>query len=159
MIELLRTDSSHADFVMLVSALDAELALQNGDQHSFYHQFNGISMIRHAVVAYLEGKAVGCGAIKELAEDSMELKRMFTVPDFRGRGVASAVLAELERWATEMSYKRCMLETGLMQPKAIALYGRRGYVRIPNYGQYAGVENSICFEKRCLAEAELGKKQ
>ncbi len=54
---------------------------------------------------------------------------------------------ELEFWATEMSYEKCVLETGKRQPEAIALYAKNGYKVMRNYGQYAGIENSICFEK------------
>jgi len=72
---------------------------------------------------------------------------MYTLPGSRGKGIASQVLAELERWAAELSYEKCLLETGKRQPEAIALYKKRGYRLIPNYGQYAGVENSVCFEK------------
>jgi GNAT superfamily N-acetyltransferase len=77
----------------------------------------------------------------------MEVKRMFTRPEWRGRGLAVKVLNELEVWAAEMGYTRCVLETGTRQPYAIALYRKAGYVQIPNYGQYEGVENSVCFEK------------
>jgi len=72
---------------------------------------------------------------------------MYTLPDSRGKGVASLILAELERWAAELSYGKCVLETGKRQPEAIGLYKKRGYQLIPNYGQYTGVENSVCFEK------------
>jgi putative acetyltransferase len=57
------------------------------------------------------------------------------------------VLSELESWAAELGYPKCVLETGKRQPEAIALYEKQGYQRIPNYGQYIGVENSVCFEK------------
>ncbi len=77
----------------------------------------------------------------------MEVKRMYTVPTHRGKGLASQVLNELEKWAGELSYKSCLLETGIKQPEAIRLYQKNGYRIIPNYGQYAGVENSVCFEK------------
>jgi GNAT superfamily N-acetyltransferase len=56
-------------------------------------------------------------------------------------------LKALENWAREMSYSRCVLETGIRQPDAIALYKKNSYTLIPNYGQYIGVENSLCFEK------------
>ncbi len=56
-------------------------------------------------------------------------------------------MSELEVWATELSYEKCVLETGKRQQEAIALYTKNGYKRIPNYGQYTGVENSLCFEK------------
>ena len=61
--------------------------------------------------------------------------------------MASGVLAELEQWARELGMERCILETGLRQPEAIALYERNGYEPIPNYGPYAGVANSRCFAK------------
>jgi hypothetical protein len=57
------------------------------------------------------------------------------------------VLRELETWAGELHYTSCLLETGLKQPEAIRLYEKNGYALIPNYGQYAGVDNSVCFEK------------
>ena len=72
---------------------------------------------------------------------------MYTVPAARSRGLASKLLGELENWAKELSYKRCLLETGLKQNEAIGLYTKNGYKIIANYGQYAGVENSVCFEK------------
>jgi GNAT superfamily N-acetyltransferase len=77
----------------------------------------------------------------------MEVKRMFTLPECRGKGVATKVLDELEKWATELGYKKCILETGKRQPEAIALYKKNGYKRISNYGQYVAMENSVCFEK------------
>ena len=147
MIELLRTDSSNQDFVALVRLLDADLAERDGKDHSFYAQYNKIDKIKHVVVAYENNKPMGCGAIKEYAPGIMEVKRMYTLPEGRGKGVASNVLGELENWAEEMSYKKCILETGKKQSEAIRLYQKNGYVLIPNYGQYAKVENSVCFEK------------
>jgi putative acetyltransferase len=128
------------------------LAERDGKDHSFYAQFNKIHMIKHAVVAYEDGKPVSCGAIKEYDSESMEVKRMFTLPEYRGKGLAAIVLKELEQWASELSYQRCILETGLKQPEAIKLYERNGYSRITNYGQYAGIENSVCFEKKLLEQ-------
>jgi putative acetyltransferase len=147
MTTLIRTDSTNEDFIKLVQQLDAELAIRDGNEHAFYHQFNKIDMIKHAIVAYENGEPVGCGAIKEFESNSMEVKRMFTQPEFRGKGVASNILKALETWAAELSYQKCILETGKRQPEAIALYTRSGYNIIPNYGQYAGIENSVCFEK------------
>ncbi len=147
MIEIIRTDSGNDDFVQLVQQLDAELAKRDGDEHPFYAQFNKIDKIKHVIVAYDDGQPAGCGAIKEYAPAVMEVKRMFTRPQSRGRGVASKVLRELEIWARELSYKKCILETGIRQQEAIGLYKKSGYKLIPNYGQYAGIENSVCFEK------------
>ena len=147
MIKVTRTNSDHPDFISLVRLLDADLAKRDGDEHSFYAQFNKIDKIKHAVVLYEDEKLVACGAIKQYAEDIMEVKRMYTLPVYRGKGIATMVLNELEKWAVELGYAKCILETGKRQPEAISLYTRNGYVLIPNYGQYAGVENSVCFEK------------
>ena len=78
----------------------------------------------------------------------MEVKRMYVLPESRGTGVASEILSALEDWAAESGYEKCILETGKKQPEAIGLYKKSGYEMIPNYGQYAGIENSICFEKQ-----------
>ena len=147
MISIVRTNSESADFVGLVRHLDMELAERDGKDHSFYAQFNKIDMIKHVVVAYEDDQPVACGAIKEYEPGTMEVKRMFTLPASRGKGIATRVLSELENWAAELNYTKCVLETGKKQPEAIRLYEKGGYKLIPNYGQYAGVENSVCFEK------------
>ena len=146
-MRIARTNSDDPDFVQLVKSLDAELAERDGKEHSFYAQFNKIDQIKYVVMAYEDGKPAGCGAIKEYAPDTMEIKRMYTAPERRGKGIASTVLAELEAWAAELAYEKCILETGKKQPEAIRLYKKSGYKVIPNYGQYAGIENSVCFEK------------
>jgi len=146
-VQLVRTTSDNRDFRLLVEDLDADLALRDGAEHAFYHQYNGIAHLNRAVVAYLDGVAVGCGALKEFGEDALEIKRMFTRPEYRGRGVAGLVLRALELWAAGDGFGRCVLETGRRQPEAIALYERHGFNRIPNFGPYAGVANSLCFEK------------
>lgn len=147
MTTLLRTDSANPDFIALVQLLDLELADRDGADRDFYHQFNKIDHIRHVVLAVENGRSVGCGSFKEFAPETLEIKRMYTLPDARGRGVAAQVLTELEAWAAELSYKKCVLETGINQPEAIALYRKCAYQQIPNYGQYAGKESSLCFEK------------
>lgn len=124
------------------------MAERDGEEHSFYAQFNRIDSIKYAIVAYENDGPVGCGAIKEYSPDTMEVKRMYTSPEHRGKGIASSVLGELERWAAELSYEKCILETGKKQPEAIALYKKSGYQVTPNYGQYVGVEDSVCFEKK-----------
>lgn len=147
MIRLLRTDSDNEDFRELVALLDAELAIRDGAEHSFYAQFNKIDKIREVVVAYEDEIAVGCGAFKEFAENTVEIKRMFVRENLRGRGIAGKVLVELETWAKELNFSECVLETGLKQPEAIRLYQKSSYEIIPNYGQYEGIENSVCMRK------------
>jgi len=147
MIRIVRTDSENMDFVELVKHLDADLAARDGKDHAFYAQFNKINRIRFVVVAYENVSAVSCGAMKPYGLNVFEIKRMYTLPEYRGRGMATRVLKELERWAVELSCEKCILETGKRQPEAIRLYERNGYIRIPNFGQYAEIENSLCFEK------------
>lgn len=147
MIKTIRTNSDNPDFIQLVKHLDSDLAERDGKDHSFYAQFNKIDKIKYVVIAYEDDEPVACGAIKEYAPGIMEVKRMYTSPENRGKGIASEVLRELETWASELSYAKCILETGKKQPEAISLYEKNGYKTIPNYGQYAGIENSLCFEK------------
>lgn len=147
MIKLVRTNSDNHEFIELVKQLDADLAIRDGDEHVFYAQFNKVDKIKYAVVAYEEEIAVSCGAIKEYDTGIMEVKRMYTRPDYRGKGLAVQVLAQLELWATELACKKCILETGKNQPEAIRIYNKCGYTITPNYGQYAGIDNSVCFEK------------
>lgn len=147
MIEIVRTDSTNHDFIELVKQLDCDLANRDGSEQAFYAQFNTIDKIKYAVVLYEDGNPAGCGAIKQYSPNTVEVKRMFILPESRGRGMASKILAELENWASEMYYTKCILETGKRQPEAINLYQKNGYCIIPNYDQYAGIENSVCFEK------------
>ena len=144
----IRTDSSDSAFRALVAELDRDLAIRDGDDHPFFAQFNKLDSIKHAVVVYLNGTPVGCGAIKMFDDRSMEMKRMFTAVTHRRKGIGSLILKELERWAVELGVERCVLETGERQPEAIALYKKSGYRTIPNYGQYVDVPTSVCFEKR-----------
>ncbi|GET34771.1 N-acetyltransferase [Prolixibacter bellariivorans] len=148
MISLKQTNSENSDFIQLVSELDADLRVRDGNEHAFYAQFNKIDQIGHVIVAYQGEKPVGCGAIKPYDGNTMEIKRMFVLPELRGEGIASKVLNALERWAAELEYEKCILETGVKQPEAIALYTKNNYNRIPNYGQYKDAKSSVCFEKK-----------
>lgn len=146
-MQIHRTTSENQDFQNLVQKLDAYLAVIDGDDHAFYDQFNKIDALKNCVVIFDDTTAVACGAIKPLDENRMEVKRMFTLTEYRGKGLAVKVLAELELWAKELNYQKTVLETGKKQVEAVALYHKCGYTVIPNYGQYAEIENSICFEK------------
>ena len=150
MIKILRTDSSNKDFVDLVKLLDKELQIRDGTEHTFYAQYNKIDKIKNVVVAFYNNDAVGCGAIKEYDISTIEIKRMFVKDEFRSKGIATKILIELELWTEELGYNKCILETGLKQPEAIHLYKKNNYTLIPNYGQYIGVDNSVCMEKVML---------
>lgn len=147
MIHIVRTNAAHPDFIKLVALLDADLAERDGEEHSFYDQYNQLNLIKYALVAYEKEVAIACGAIKEFEPKVMEVKRMYVSPERRGEGIATKVLSALEAWAGDLGYQKCVLETGKRQPEAIALYTKNGYQITPNYGQYTGIENSVCFEK------------
>ncbi|KWV33053.1 GNAT family N-acetyltransferase [Micromonospora rifamycinica] len=97
------------------------------------------------LVARLDGEPVGCAGWRSHGEDSAELKRMYTAPTVRGRGVARAVLAAVEESARRHGRKRIILECGDRQPEAIALYTAAGYERIPNFGYYADAPGCLSF--------------
>ena len=147
MIKLIRTNSENQDFIALVKQLDVYLEEKDGEEHPFYDQYNKLDTIKKVIVAYDDDEPVGCGAIKEYEPGTMEVKRMYTSPHGRGKGVASKILSALEKWTVESGFKRCILETGVKQLEAIGLYHKNGYTQIPNYGPYAEADNSLCFEK------------
>jgi len=147
MEKLIRTNSENKAFFNLVKLLDKELKIRDGEEHSFYAQYNKLDKIKYVIVAYFNDIPVGCGAIKEYDSLTMEVKRMFVKDEYRSKGIATNVLIELENWTKELGYTKCILETGLAQPEAIHLYKKNNYKVIPNYGQYVGVDNSVCMEK------------
>ena len=150
MLRLERTNATNLNFIDLVKLLDSELAVRDGDDHDFYNQFNSIQGMDYCMVAYQDEQPAGCGAIKPFNDTMVEVKRMYTKIDFRGRGIAISLLAGLEAWAKELNYGYCILETGINQPEAIALYHKCGYERVANYGQYEGVATSYCFKKKLI---------
>jgi GNAT superfamily N-acetyltransferase len=97
-----------------------------------------------------DDEALGCGALRALAADAAEVKRMYVAPSARGRGVAKALLAALEDAARERGWTTLRLETGPRQPEAIGLYSRAGYRPIAAFGAYvdaADAEDSLFFER------------
>jgi putative acetyltransferase len=147
MEQLKRTTSTDSNFKSMVTLLDEDLAERDGDDNALYAQFNGIVHLKYCVVYYIDNLPVGCGAFKPFNETTIEVKRMFILPSHRGKSIASKVLNELELWAKELNYYSSVLETGLRQPEAIALYKKNGYTIIPNYPPYEKMENSVCFNK------------
>lgn len=145
-ISFKKTDSNDPDFISLVKELDFYLALKDGEEHNFYAQFNKISNLNYCLVLYEDNIPAGCGAIKPFDADTMEVKRMFVEDKFRRKGYGTGILNELEKWAKDLGYKSTILETGKRQKEALSLYSKT-YDVIPNFKQYIGVENSVCFKK------------
>ncbi|HZL11372.1 MAG TPA: GNAT family N-acetyltransferase [Prolixibacteraceae bacterium] len=145
--EFLHTTSDHSDFRKMVHALDEDLYQRNGETQKQYEQYNQIDKIKHAIVIYIDNKPFGCGCFKRFDDHTIEIKRMFVLPEFRGKQLAARLLQELEIWAIEEGFTKAVLETGLRQVEAQSLYSKGGYFRTENYGQYLGMEDSICYRK------------
>ena len=146
-ITFTKTDSNNGDFQKLVALLDYYLKEINGENHSFFSKFNTIDTLSHVLVAYSDGKPVGCGAFKPFSEKEAEIKRMFVLEEFRGQGLGRKILKSLEYWAEESNFDFCILETSKDMPNAVKLYQKAGYSSIQNYGQYKDVESSVCMKK------------
>jgi GNAT superfamily N-acetyltransferase len=142
----------HPDAVDLIAEVQQEYVVRYGEQ-----DMTPVEPAQFApphglfLVCYLDDDPVACGGWRVHGED-VELKRMYVSPRARGRGLARAVLAELERTALAAGYSRLILETGNRQPEAIALYRSAGYVEVPSFGHYAEYEESVHLGK--LLEVE-----
>lgn len=148
-MKCIRTTSNNSDFEKLVVQLDAYLAIVDGEDHEFYAQFNKSNQLKNAIICYENDKPVGIGAYKEF-ENAAEIKRMFVLSEYRGKGIATQILKELELWVKEEGYTTSLLETGFLQKDAINLYKKCGYTISENYGQYKDVETSICMKKKLI---------
>jgi len=148
MFQIIRTTYKNVDYQSLVIELDNEILKRDGKDFEFYNQFNSSENLNEVVLIMDNNRAIGCGTIKRYDNEKAEIKRMFTAEESRGKGVATLILKELEKWACELGYNECILETGRKYTEAIALYQKHGFKITENYGQYAGVEDSVCFIKR-----------
>lgn len=142
-----RTTTTNPDFNLLVKHLDNELWNELNEDQGLYDQYNKVPGIKTAVIVYVDGKPAAIGCFKEVANDTVEIKRMFTEKTFRGKGLSRIVLRELEKWAIEEGFAVAVLETSIHFTIARKLYDTAGYSIIPNYGQYIGLEESICMKK------------
>ncbi len=146
MFALKRTDSENPDFKYLTNLFDDYLIEIDGDEKDFFAQYNQI-YLNKVIICYENNTAVGCGAFKAYEPEVAELKRMFVLPEARGKGIASKIVNELENWAKEEDYTSCILETSCRLESAIVLYKKLGFEITPNYGQYIGVQSSVCMKK------------
>ncbi len=147
MIHLKRTSNKDKDFKNLIVELDNDLQGRYSNITYQFNAFTDVSQINTVVVAYIQDIAVGCGCFKELDENTVEIKRMFVNPYFRGFGVASSIIEELLVWAKQLYYNTAVLETGKRQPESIKLYSKHGFAITENFGPYVGMEESVCMQK------------
>ena len=148
MLEIRRTNSDNSDFYQLTQQLDITLCEIYSTKIEDYEEYNRIADLETVVLAYLDGEPVGSGCFKKFNTDSIEIKRMYVVPEHRKKGIASRILYEMETWAIELNYTYAMLETGNKQPEAIELYQNLGYTITDNYIK---TDHSVCMIKSLWA--------
>jgi len=143
------TDGVDNDFAILCEELDASIdeLVGNKFDRKPYIQYNQRDDIRDVIIAYNQNELIGCASYKKYEQETAELKRVFVKATYRGQGVARKMLEELESRARHQGYKTMILETGEMLADSMKLYKSFGYVIIKNYGQYAGMADSICMKK------------
>lgn len=147
MPHIIRTHSENSDFQRLADELDTELCRIYNTRKEDYEEYNHITGLPTVLIAYENGAAVACGCFKAHDAQTIELKRMFVQPAFRGNGFALAIAGELEQWGKELGYQSAILETGNGQPEAIAMYRKLGYSDIPHFGEFPEESRSICLGK------------
>jgi len=150
MIQISHTDSSDKDFLYLIQLLDAELNHRYPEIQHQYVQHTKIDSINTVIVIYKNKIPAACGCFIIQNPQLVEIKRMFVHPGYRRQGLAQVVLKELEQWAIDLGYKCSILETGIKQPEAIALYRKSGYQTTDSYGPYKDLDNSLCFRKNLV---------
>jgi GNAT superfamily N-acetyltransferase len=140
------------DAVALCTAQQAEmLELYEGEADIGPTRDASMFVEPHGVFLVLrddDGRAIGCGGIARFDDARGEVKRMYVLPEARGRGLGRRLLDELEAEARRLGYASVVLETGDRQQEAVGLYESTGYERIPCYPPYDSRELSICYEKR-----------
>ena len=142
-----RTNGNDKDFAALIALSNAFYRQRFGEAMDYYDQFNAIDTIEEAIVIYHEDTPIACGCLRPHDDASVEIKRMYVLPERRNHGFAGMVLKELEDWAKELGYTSSVLETSKSLTEAVNLYQKNGYTRIENYGPYVGIETSICMKK------------
>jgi len=147
MFNIIRDTSQNIDFRSLTKMLDEDLAVRYGELQAQYSPYNIVDNLDTIVVGYVDSQKAGCGCFRAFDKDSVEIKRMYVKPEYRGSGIAAMILRELEKWALEKGYSKSVLETGSRQPESIRFYTKMGYRPIENYGHYRNDPNSLCMSK------------
>lgn len=146
-MKIVRTNGSDNDFSQLVAESDALYRNMFGSGMDFFEQFNKVETAKYAVVVYEDDMPIACGCFREFDDHTVEIKRMYVLPSRRNKGIAGVVLHELEAWAKEIGYSNSTLETSISLAAAIGLYKKNGYQQCDNWGQYIGIETSMCMRK------------
>lgn len=149
-IKVVKTTSKNPDFIFLIGTFDAYLWDRYPELKKDYWGNNLIEFNANVLIVYLDEKPVACGCFKKYNEKSVELKRMFVLPEARGLGLAQLVIKELEAEAKNQGFEVLILETLYKQTEAINLYQKTGFKIVENYEPYVGLLNSVCMSKSII---------
>lgn len=159
-----RTSGDSPQFKALVSHLSKYQQQSAAVPSSGQETEDIVKEIQHSLLAEENGEVIGCAGIKVLKEVesldiasstiishkpriSGEIRKMYVESQFRKKGVAGALISELESWSKELGLQQLVIETGRNQPENITLYRKHGFKVIQNYGVYKNQKNSICMLK------------
>ena len=151
-MEFKRTNGSNLDFIENSKLLDMYLDRRVGKEidRKKYSKYNQLDEIGEAIVVYEGEKAIGGGAIRRYNDTDVELKRVFVHMEYQGRGIGTKLVSLLLDWARELEYERVILETGELLAESCTVYRKLGFTKIPNYGPYVNMPESLCMEKLLL---------
>jgi len=144
------TDGYNKDFIALCHELDKFLnELVGGEENrAKYIQYNKLDNIHDVVIAYDNYTPVGIASFKKYDDENAEVKRVFVIKEYRGKGISNELMKMLEQRAREKGFIYFILESGELLVSAMALYRKIGYKVIPNYGQYVDMKESVCMKKK-----------
>lgn len=146
-MEIRFADADSRDFRDLTAKLDAYYFELVGEVHLRYAPYNDPANFNCRIVAYEGDTAIACGCWKQKSPDTVEIKRIYVLPEYRRKGAASLVIRTLEEHALSAGFRHFILETARTTMDSAALYRSLGYQEIGYYGSPAGAENCRCFEK------------
>ena len=144
-----RTDGKNKDFIENCKLLDMDLDRRVGKKikRDKYRKYNQLDEIQEVIVVYENNKVIGGGAIRKYDVENIELKRVFVHTEYQGQGIGTKLVSLLIEWAIEVGYKRIILETGELLAESCAVYKKLGFKKIPNYGPYVNMPESLCMAK------------
>ena len=146
MLHIIEASIDSPDAKVLISELGKQLTQITGDDGTANFHSEDVKEEKSVfLIAYLDGIPYGCGALRNLSNDTAEIKRVYARKN--KTGVGRSILCKLEEKAKEFGYSKLLLETRKQNTHAIQFYNKCGYVHCSAHGNYCGKENAYCFEK------------
>ena len=143
------TDGSHPAFRHFYAVTEAYYSRIVGgkENRTGFIPFNASAEIPYVLLAYADGRPVGCTGLKRYSDTDAEVKRLWVEPEYRRQHIASALMNQIEEKARDLNFRRVVLQTRPIMPDAVALYEKRGYALIPNYPPYDKLAGAVCYAK------------